>query len=151
MALMDNPLNRAAKQNRLPEFTAIDPVHVMPAIEHLLGEYREGVTRQLELTPDPGWELVEAETRWADSLARAWSPVSHLNSVLDNEALRAAYNAGLSLRRAQSVRDYLVGKGANAGNLTVKGYGESDPVASNDTDEGRQQNRRVECIVMGFD
>jgi oligopeptidase A len=95
MALMDNPLNRAAKQNRLPEFTAIDPVHVMPAIEHLLGEYREGVTRQLELTPDPGWELVEAETRWADSLARAWSPVSHLNSVLDNEALRAAYNAGL--------------------------------------------------------
>ncbi len=63
----------------------------------------------------------------------------HTDSVGD-----AAYNEGLSLRRAQSVRDYLVGKGANAGNLTVKGYGESDPVASNDTAEGRAQNRRVE-------
>ncbi len=55
-----------------------------------------------------------------------------------------SYNQGLSQRRAASVRDYLVGKGANAGNLTVKGYGESDPVAGNDTDAGRAQNRRVE-------
>lgn len=56
----------------------------------------------------------------------------------------ADYNEGLSLRRAQSVRDYLVGKGANADRLTIKGYGESDPVATNDTDAGRAQNRRVE-------
>lgn len=55
-----------------------------------------------------------------------------------------SYNEGLSLRRAQSVKDYLVGKGANAANLTVKGYGESDPVATNDTEAGRAQNRRVE-------
>lgn len=56
----------------------------------------------------------------------------------------AAYNEALSLRRAQSVKSYLVGKGAKAANLTVKGYGESDPVASNDTEAGRAQNRRVE-------
>lgn len=55
-----------------------------------------------------------------------------------------SYNQGLSQRRAQSVLDYLVGKGANAANLTAKGYGESSPVASNDTKEGRAENRRVE-------
>jgi oligopeptidase A len=95
MSVMENPLTRGAKQNRLPDFTAIDPAHVMPAIEQLLAEYREGVERQLETAPEQGWELVEAETCWADTLARAWSPVSHLNSVVDNEALREAYNAGL--------------------------------------------------------
>jgi OOP family OmpA-OmpF porin len=56
----------------------------------------------------------------------------------------AAYNEALSKRRADSVRDYLVSKGANAANLTTRGYGESNPVASNDTEAGRAQNRRVE-------
>ena len=56
----------------------------------------------------------------------------------------AAYNQGLSERRAQAVADYLIGKGANAANITVKGYGESQPVADNGTDAGRAANRRVE-------
>ncbi len=55
-----------------------------------------------------------------------------------------AYNMGLSQRRAQSVADYLIAHGAKAANMTVKGYGESDPVASNDTAAGRAANRRVE-------
>lgn len=92
---MENPLSRGAKGNQLPEFTGIDPVHVMPAIEHLLAEYQQGVEGQLESTSEQGWALVEAETAWADALARAWSPVSHLNSVVDNAELREAYNAGL--------------------------------------------------------
>jgi len=54
------------------------------------------------------------------------------------------YNQGLSERRAKAVLDYLVGKGANAANLTAKGYGESAPVADNGSTEGRAQNRRVE-------
>ena len=54
------------------------------------------------------------------------------------------YNLGLSLRRAEAVRNYLVSKGVSADRLTVKGYGESRPVASNATREGRAQNRRVE-------
>jgi OOP family OmpA-OmpF porin len=55
-----------------------------------------------------------------------------------------SYNQGLSERRAQAVADYLIGKGANAANITVKGYGESQPVADNGTDAGRAANRRVE-------
>jgi OOP family OmpA-OmpF porin len=56
----------------------------------------------------------------------------------------AEYNMGLSDRRAKSVMDYLVNKGANAANLTAKGYGETQPLADNGTAEGRAQNRRVE-------
>jgi OOP family OmpA-OmpF porin len=59
-----------------------------------------------------------------------------------------AYNQGLSERRANAVRDYLVEKGVRASRLSAKGYGESMPVASNDTKEGRAENRRVELIVL---
>lgn len=58
------------------------------------------------------------------------------------------YNQGLSERRAISVRDYLVSQGINATRLTARGYGELQPVATNDTDAGRQMNRRVELIVL---
>jgi outer membrane protein OmpA-like peptidoglycan-associated protein len=54
------------------------------------------------------------------------------------------YNLGLSGRRARAVVDYLVAHGANAANITAKGYGESEPVADNATDTGRAANRRVE-------
>jgi outer membrane protein OmpA-like peptidoglycan-associated protein len=54
-----------------------------------------------------------------------------------------AYNMKLSQRRADAVRGYLVDHGVAASRITTKGYGESEPVASNDTDEGRAQNRRV--------
>jgi len=59
-----------------------------------------------------------------------------------------AYNQGLSERRANSVKDYLTSQGVTATRLTAKGYGEAQPVASNDTQEGRAENRRVELIVL---
>ena len=58
------------------------------------------------------------------------------------------YNQGLSKRRADAVRDYLASKGVKASRLSAKGYGESRPIASNDTEEGRAENRRVEMIVL---
>lgn len=54
------------------------------------------------------------------------------------------YNMSLSLRRAEAVRDYLITKGISADRLTAKGAGESEPIADNNTDEGRFKNRRVE-------
>lgn len=55
-----------------------------------------------------------------------------------------AYNLKLSNARADAVMQYLIGKGVKADNLTAKGYGESQPIADNKTDEGRAKNRRVE-------
>ena len=56
------------------------------------------------------------------------------------------YNQVLSEKRANSVKNFLVSQGVTA-EITTKGYGESKPVASNDTAEGRQKNRRVEIII----
>ncbi|MDB5969878.1 MAG: hypothetical protein JWQ90_2328 [Hydrocarboniphaga sp.] len=57
------------------------------------------------------------------------------------------YNQKLSERRAESVLQYLAGRGIDAGRITSAGYGESQPVADNETDEGRELNRRVELKI----
>jgi outer membrane protein OmpA-like peptidoglycan-associated protein len=58
-------------------------------------------------------------------------------------------NQQLSERRADSVRDFLIGQGVTGSAVTAKGFGKTQPVASNDTAEGRQRNRRVELVVNG--
>jgi len=60
---------------------------------------------------------------------------------------KEAYNLKLSDRRAASVKDYLSSHGIDGNRMTSRGYGESQPVASNATDEGKAQNRRVELRV----
>lgn len=59
------------------------------------------------------------------------------------------YNQGLSERRAASVKNYLVSKGIAADRIYTEGKGESQPIASNATREGRAQNRRVEIEIVG--
>jgi len=68
----------------------------------------------------------------------------HTDSIGSDE-----FNQTLSEKRAFGVRDYLVSSGINGNNLTAVGYGKANPVAPNDTDKGRQQNRRVEMVVSG--
>lgn len=67
----------------------------------------------------------------------------HTDSRGDAEA-----NLRLSQIRAESVRDYLIQRGINASRLTARGYGEYEPIASNDTEAGREENRRVEFRVI---
>ena len=59
-----------------------------------------------------------------------------------------AYNQGLSERRANSVAGYLSSKGVNTQRMVIVGRGESAPIASNDTEAGRAQNRRVEITLV---
>lgn len=68
----------------------------------------------------------------------------HTDSVGSDE-----FNQQLSERRADSVRDFLAQQGVPASSITARGFGKTQPVASNDTPEGRQRNRRVELVVNG--
>jgi len=68
----------------------------------------------------------------------------HTDSVGSEE-----FNQRLSEQRAGAVRDYLVEQAVSSDSITVRGFGKTRPVASNDTPEGRQQNRRVEIVVTG--
>ncbi|PXV68546.1 OOP family OmpA-OmpF porin [Sinimarinibacterium flocculans] len=58
------------------------------------------------------------------------------------------YNLGLSERRAVAVKAYLEGRGITGRRMRPVGYGESQPIASNDTEDGREENRRVELTVI---
>ena len=83
-----------------------------------------------------GATLTEYEKTYVDVLG-------HTDSVGSD-----AYNQTLSEQRASTVADYLAGRGVQRARLATKGYGESQPKASNTTDEGRAQNRRVEIRLV---
>jgi outer membrane protein OmpA-like peptidoglycan-associated protein len=58
------------------------------------------------------------------------------------------YNLSLSKKRATAVKDYLVAQDVAGSRLATQGYGESDPIATNETADGRQLNRRVEIVIV---
>jgi outer membrane protein OmpA-like peptidoglycan-associated protein len=58
------------------------------------------------------------------------------------------YNTSLSERRAHEIENYLIGKGINDSRMKTRGYGERQPIASNDTESGRQLNRRIEIALF---
>jgi outer membrane protein OmpA-like peptidoglycan-associated protein len=118
----------------------------------------ERVGEGIKITFDSGilfatnsYELQTAAMENVGSLAKILNKYPDTNILIegdtDNEGT-VEYNQTLSERRAQAVADY--GKGLNiAGSrITTVGHGEMKPVASNDTAEGRQQNRRVEVAIF---
>ena len=91
---MINPL--LAPNTTLPLFSKIQPEHIEPAITQLLDEARALVKERLQATTDYTWEnLIEPRENSEDKLNKAWSPVSNMNSVVNTEELRQAYNACL--------------------------------------------------------
>ena len=87
----------------LPLFSEIKPEHIEPAISQLLAEARAVVDQQLQATSQYTWNnLVEPLEEAEDKLNKAWSPVSHLNSVVNSDELREAYNACLPMLSAYS-------------------------------------------------
>ncbi|HSN22744.1 MAG TPA: M3 family metallopeptidase, partial [Methylomicrobium sp.] len=97
---MNNPLLTNAE---LPLFSQIKPEHVEPAIDQLLSEARATVENCLHATTDYTWKnLIEPIENAEDRLNKAWSPVSHMNSVVNSDELREAYNACLPKLSAYS-------------------------------------------------
>ena len=90
---MSNPL---LSFDGLPPFSKIKPEHVEPAIDALLAESRQKVADLLRATDDYSWDnLIKPIEDIDEKLSRCWSPVSHMNSVVNSDALRDAYNACL--------------------------------------------------------
>ena len=97
---MNNPL---LANSTLPMFSQIKPEHIVPAIDQLLAEARSSVEQHLQATQHYTWKnLIEPLEDVDDKLNKAWSPVSHMNSVVNSDELRDAYNACLPKLSAYS-------------------------------------------------
>ena len=100
-------------------------------------------TGRWEILPESEYELAKV----VDLLTKNPTLKIELGGHTDNVG-RPEANQRLSEQRAKAVYDYLINKGIPSDRLSYKGYGETQPVATNDTDEGRRENRRTEIKVM---
>ncbi|MFM2579265.1 oligopeptidase A [Vibrio fortis] len=92
---MSNPLLTFTD---LPPFSQIIPAHVKPAVEQVIEECRNKIEQVLEGNTSPSWDnLVAPIEEVDDRLSRIWSPVSHMNSVVNSDELREAYESCLPL------------------------------------------------------
>jgi oligopeptidase A len=103
-------MNALINMQGLPTFSAITPDMVEPAMDQLLQENRQTIQRLLSSQTEFTWKnLVEPLEIVEDRLSRTWSPVSHMNAVVNNDELRAAYNAVLP-----KLSDYATEVGQNS-------------------------------------
>jgi oligopeptidase A len=91
---MYNPL---FEQHELPAFKAISHEHVVPAITQILSELREGIDRLIAAKPYSYIGLVKGREELEDRLHRAWSPISHLNGVMNSQEIRDAHASCLEM------------------------------------------------------
>ncbi len=105
----------------------------------------DGVADSMDRCPGTGAGIV-VDTEGC-AIQQTLSMQAQVAGHTDSKGL-AAYNERLSEERAMSVKQFLVDNGIAADRLTVVGYGESKPIATNDTEEGREANRRVEFSVI---
>lgn len=118
----------------------ISEPQMMTLAAHVLFDYDSA-----ELRPEGKAELDPLVQAMQSDQQMVATIVGHTDSRGTDE-----YNLGLSERRAQAVADYIVDGGISSDRLKVAGLGESDPIASNGTDEGRQENRRVDIEVAAM-
>jgi chemotaxis protein MotB len=128
-------------------------------ITRLQGAIKIAVNSEL-LFPSGGWEMPPRAAQTIAEMAPVLAPMqtAHITVIgyTDNVPIGPelqqqgiATNQQLSLKRAQTVMQYLISQGVNPNLLTAQGLGDSNPIASNDTPQGRAQNRRVELTLTG--
>jgi chemotaxis protein MotB len=139
-------------QQRLSGEIAQDQVR----ITKLQGAIKVTVNSEL-LFPEGGYQMPPAAAQTIAKIAPILAPIQTPISVIgytDNvpigpelKAQGIDTNQQLSLKRAQTVMNYLIAQGVSASVLTAQGMGDANPVAPNDTPQGRAQNRRVELTL----
>lgn len=142
--LVSNSTLDGRMQNRRVDILAVAEVR---ALDSMLFPSVALFERRSGALTEQGKAVIEKHRKQAqDILSRASfvEIIGHTDDVDTEE-----YNMKLSLERANAVRDYLVSKGLDASKVVTTGKGESDPIASNKTEQGRAQNRRVEVLVLG--
>lgn len=136
----------AAPLGTLPRLPRLGAVPAVPSLEanSLLITLDSGVlfdVDKYDIRPGAQETLNQLAKLLTEAGITAFEIDGHTDSNADD-----AYNQTLSENRANAVKEYLKAQGVTA-EITTQGYGESRPVATNETAEGRQQNRRVEIII----
>ena len=131
------------KPEKFPKLKMVPPV---PSIEanSLLITLDSGIlfdVDKYDVRPEAERALASLATVLKEADVKAFEIDGHTDSDASDE-----YNQALSEKRANAVKDFLASQGLTS-EITIIGYGESRPVASNDTPEGKQKNRRVEIVI----
>ena len=150
---LENDYNQLNQQ--LSGEIAAQQVH----ITRLQGAIKVAVNSEL-LFPSGGWQMPPAAAQTIAKMAPILAPFQQTTIIVtgytDNVPIGPELrqqgvdnNQQLSLKRAQTVANFLVSQGVNPNLVSARGLGDADPVASNDTPQGRAQNRRVELTLAG--
>ncbi|MFC2424113.1 OmpA family protein [Fusobacterium polymorphum] len=131
------------KPEKFPKLKMVPPV---PSVEanSLLITLDSGIlfdVDKYDVRPEAKRALASLATVLKEADVKAFEIDGHTDSDASDE-----YNQALSEKRANAVKDFLASQGLTS-EITIIGYGESRPVASNDTPEGKQKNRRVEILI----
>ena len=128
-------------------------------IERLQNAIKVTLNDQL-LFPSGGWQMPDDAQQTIAKMAPILAPMQQtkitVNGYTDNVPIGPGLkrqgvtsNQILSEKRADNVMQFMISKGVNPSLISAQGFGEADPVASNDTPEGQAQNRRVELTLAG--
>jgi outer membrane protein OmpA-like peptidoglycan-associated protein len=134
-----------AQERKLREETAGTGVDVIRDGDNLLLRMPSGITF--------GYDRADVQPQFQPTLndvatVLAQYPKTYIDVLGHTDSDGAdAYNQTLSERRARSVADYLIGRGVQSARIGTRGYGETQPIASNATEEGKAANRRVEIKI----
>ncbi len=130
---------------------ALDPAQALPAPEECVAAIN-AIMAEAKITFAPGSSTIEAEARdTVDKIVDVMKDCAEVQMEIagytDSQG-REEMNQALSQNRAQAVLNALLARRVLTSNLTAHGYGEADPIADNETDEGREANRRIEFRLL---
>ena len=135
---MTNPL---LAHDGLPHYSKILPEHVVPAMDQVLADNRAGIHKLLDEVEKPGWaNFIEPLEAMDDRLQQTWSPVSHMNAVVNSDDLRDAYNACLP-----KLSEYSTEMGQN-----VELFRAYEQVLENEPDLDPAQRKLIDNALRDF-